>query len=131
MGDIDNDPDLRNRMKQVFEPFKANVWNKPFVVNKNESVAFFLNEYNSVLMERTVNKGDVSEYRVSQFTFSTYFYFEGIAALIAQLNEFNKFPEVKKEANSFIIRSFQVAPLMAERDVMMAMVYVYLRRKEN
>ena len=68
---------------------------------------------------------------VLQFTFPTFFYFEGVAALIAQLDEFDEFPEMKDEAIKFMVESFQIAPFMAERDSLMAMVYIYMRRKES
>ena len=82
-------------------------------------------------MERLVNRNDESNYTELQFAFPSFFYFEGIAALIVQLDEFDEFPELKKEASKFMVESFQIAPFMAERDTLMAMVYIYLRRKEK
>ena len=130
MGDTNNDSDLRKRMKLQFESFKSKVWNK-ISSGRNSEVDSFFKEFNSVLMERAVNKSDISNMTSVQFTFPTYFYFEGIAALIVQLDEFNEFPEMKKEAVKFMVGSFQVAPFMSERDVLMAMSYIYLRRKER
>ena len=130
MGDTNNDSDLRKRMKLRFEAFKSKVWNKISSVRNSEADSFF-KEFNSVLMERTVNKSDILNMTSVQFTFPTYFYFEGIAALIAQLDEFNEFPEMKKEAIKCMVGSFQGAPIMSERDVLMAMSYIYLRRKER
>ena len=77
------------------------------------------------------SRNDISSSTVSIFTFPTYFYFEGLASLIAQLNEFDKYPEMKKEAIRFMNEAFQIAPFMSERDALMAMVYIYLKRKEN
>lgn len=131
MGDINSNSDLRSKMKLLFESFKSKVWNKISMVNRSEKAAFFFKEFNSVLMERTVNKSDVSNLAVLQFTFPTFFYFEGVAALIAQLDEFDEFPEMKDEAIKFMVESFQIAPFMAERDSLMAMVYIYMRRKES
>ena len=131
MGDTDTDSDLRGRMRALFDSFKNKVWNKILTANKEADIAYFLKEYNTVLMERTVNKNDVQSAAVSQFAFPTYYYFEGIAALIAQLDEFNAFPEMKEEAVQFMIESFQIAPFIAERDTLMAAVYIYLRRKER
>lgn len=130
MGDINNDSDLRKRMQLQFESFKSKVWNKISSARNSKADSFF-KEFNSVLMERAANKSDISNMTSVQFTFPTYFYFEGIAALIAQLDEFNEFPEMKKEAVKFMVGSFQVAPFMSERDVLMAMSYIYLRRKEK
>ncbi len=131
MGEINNDSNLRSKMRLLFESFKSTVWNKISTVNRSERVAFFFKEFNSVLMERTINKNDALNLAVLQFTFPGFFYFEGVAALIAQLDEFAEFPEMKKEAIKFMVESFQIAPFMAERDSLMAMVYIYLRRKEN
>lgn len=130
MGDTNNDSDLRKRMQLQFESFESKVWNKISSVRNSKADSFF-KEFNSVLMERVANKSDISNMTSVHFTFPAYFYFEGIAALIAQLDEFNEFPEMKKEAVKFMVGSFQVAPFMSERDVLMAMSYIYLRRKER
>lgn len=130
MGDTNSDSNLRKRMKLQFESFKSKVWNKISSIRNSEADMFF-KEFNSVLMERTWNKSDISNMISVQFTFPTYFYFEGIAALIVQLDEFNEFPEIKNEAVQFMVGSFQVAPFMSERDILMAMSYIYLRRKER
>ena len=106
------------------------MWNKISSVRNSKADSFF-KEFNSVLMELVANKSDISNMTSVHFTFPAYFYFEGIAALIAQLDEFNEFPEMKKEAVKFMVGSFQVAPFMSERDVLMAMSYIYLRRKER
>lgn len=100
-------------------------------VNRNENVKFFFKEFNDVLMERSVNRNDESNYTELRFAFPSFFYFEGIAALIVQLDAFDEFPELKKEASKFMVESFQIAPFMAERDTLMAMVYIYLRRREK
>ena len=118
-------------MRNLFDSFKNKVWNKLRTVNREVDMAYFLNEYNTVLMERASNKNDVQSADVSQFAFPTYYYFGGIAALIAQLDEFNTFPEMKVEAVRFMVESFQIAPFIAERDTLMAAVYIYLRRKER
>ena len=131
MGDSNGDSDLRNRMKMSFESFKNNVWNKLLSVKKDKEIAVFLKEYDDVLVERMASRNDISSSTVSIFTFPTYFYFEGLASLIAQLNEFDKYPEMKKEAIRFMNEAFQIAPFMSERDALMAMVYIYLKRKEN
>lgn len=131
MGDVNNNSALRTEMKLLFDSFKSKVWNQLMKVNRNENVKFFFKEFNDVLMERSVNRNDESNYTELQFAFPSFFYFEGIAALIVQLDEFDEFPELKKEASKFMVESFQIAPFMAERDTLMAMVYIYLRRKEK
>lgn len=130
MGDTNNDSDLRKKMKPLFESFKSKVWNKLLSVRNSQSDEFFKG-FNNVLMERTTDKNDMTNMMSVQFTFPTFFYFEGIAALIAQLDEFNEFPEMKKEAVRFMVGAFQVAPFMSERDVLMSMCYIYLKRKES
>lgn len=130
MGDINNDADLKKRMELLFESFKNMVWNKIPMVNSIGNVAIFFEEFNSILMERIANKSDMLNSDISRFTFPKFFYFEGIAAFISQLRELDEVPDVKKEAIKFMTESFQIAPFMAERDVLMAMVYIYLRRKE-
>lgn len=131
LGDTSNDSELRTTMKNAFDLFKSSVWNKALSFNKNTEIAFFFKNYNSVLQERTTNKEDVSGTSVSQFTFPTFFYFVGIAALIVQLDEFNDLPEIKKAANKFMVNAFQIAPFISERDTLMASMYIYLKRKET
>ncbi|GEM_PF-2085224 len=131
MGDTGSNSDIRGSMRNLFDSFKNKVWNKLRTVNREVDMAYFLKEYNTVLMERAANKNDVQSADVSQFAFPTYYYFGGIAALIAQLDEFNTFPEMKVEAVRFMVESFQIAPFIAERDTLMAAVYIYLRRKER
>lgn len=128
MGGVENDYDLKKKMEMLFGLFKSKVWDKISLVNENENISFLFKEFNSVLMERTINKNEVLNLK---FTFPTFFYFEGIAALIAQLDEFDEFPDIKKVAIKFMVESFQIAPFIAERDVLMSMVYIYMRRKEK
>lgn len=129
MGDTDNDSDLRKVMKPLFESFKNKVWNK-ILLARNDKTDKFFREFNDILVERIANRSEAANITSVQFTFPNFFYFEGIAALIAQLDEFDEFPEMKKEAVRFMVGSFRVAPFMSERDVLMAMCYIYLRRKE-
>ena len=131
MGDIDGGSDIRGSMEMLFYSFKSKVWNKLLTANRDSSVAYFLGEYDAVLVERIPNKNDIQSAPDLEFNYPTYFYFEGIAALIAQLDEFNAFPEMKEEAVRFMVESYQIAPFITERDTLMAAVYIYLRRKER
>lgn len=63
---------------------------------RNSKADSFFKEFNSVLMERVANKSDNIKYDVSTFYIPAYFYSEGIAALIAQLDEFNEIPRDEK-----------------------------------
>lgn len=131
LGDTSSDSEIRTTMKNGFDLFKNSVWNKALSFNRNPDIAFFFKDYNTVLLERTTSKGDTSGTSVSQFTFPTFFYFVGIAALIVQLDEFNDLPEIKNVANKFMVNAFQIAPFISERDTLMASMYIYLKRKES
>jgi hypothetical protein len=124
LGDESEESGLRQTMRSVFDDFKTKVYDKLLTICRDPKIGFYLNGYNIILLKRTSNN-------VSGFSFPTFFYFQGLAALIVILEDNENTVEIKKAANRFMVTAFQVAPYLSERDALMASLYIYLKQKEN
>ena len=79
--------------------------------------------YNNALKRRTTN----DEMR---FSLPNYFYFVGLASIIIQMPCSGEICEKIAESEQFLVHAFRIAPHMVERDVLLASLYMYLKRKE-
>ena len=112
------------KIKSAFASFKTNVWNNIFSLQRDEIIGIYVKEFNKVIQKRA--SGDPTNFSIPNF-----FYFEALSALIISLNIPQKYVEIKEKASEYLVNAFEVAPYMAERDVIMAALFVYLRRKEG
>ncbi|WP_029201081.1 hypothetical protein [Oribacterium sp. NK2B42] len=112
------------KIKDSYRSFKTNVWNNIFALQRDEQIGTYVKEYNNVLQKRT--SGDPTGFSLPNF-----FYFEALSALLVSLDVPQKYNGIKEEARNFMVNAFEIAPYMAERDLIMAALFVYLRRKEG
>lgn len=61
-----------------------------------------------------------------------FFYLEGMAAFLAMLPpEYRKYGWAIRPGTEFFLKAMAIAPEMAQRDILMAGTYLYLKRKES
>ncbi|SFP59342.1 hypothetical protein SAMN04487928_10484 [Butyrivibrio proteoclasticus] len=118
------DPQLDRAMRESFERFKKVVWLKLFTLKRMDNNGKYLAEYDAVLMNRTAGES-------MGFALPNYFYFVAIAALVTRMDVPGEYGNIKDEANMFMINAFEWAPYISERDMIMASLFLYLRKKEG
>ena len=124
LGGGDLDPQLKKAMLESFERFKKVVWLRLISLKRMENWGRYLSEYDSVLMNRTAGES-------MGFSLPNYFYFVALAALITRMDVPGEYGNIKDEANIFMINAFEWASYIAERDMIMASLFLYLRKKED
>lgn len=122
-GGEDINKQTKDIMTSNFKSFKEKVWYKLSNLKNNDTFGESVIEYDNSLFERT-------DRDVSYYTIPGYFYMQGLAALMLELQLSVDYYIFKNEANKFMHESLQIAPYLSERDIFMAALYVYMRKKE-
>ena len=117
-------PYLDQGMRNSYERFKNNVFTKLQSLKYIAGFGKYLVEYDAVLKSRASGES-------VQFSLPNYFYFVALAAFITRIDAPGECRAIKDEANKYMIDSFRFAPLIAERDIIMASLFLFLRKKEG
>jgi hypothetical protein len=110
-------------IKTDFEEYRKKVGYKEYELESNKQIGSVIRNYNNALKRRTTN----DEMR---FSLPNYFYFVGLASIIIQMPCSGEICEKIAESERFLVHAFRIAPHMVERDVLLASLYMYLKRKE-
>ena len=117
------DRTLESIIKTDFEEYRKKVGYKEYELESNKQIGSVIRNYNNALKRRTTN----DEMR---FSLPNYFYFVGLASIIIQMPCSGEICEKIAESEQFLVHAFRIAPHMVERDVLLASLYMYLKRKE-
>ena len=117
------DRTLESIIKTDFEEYRKKVGYKEYELESNKQIGSVIINYNNALKRRTTN----DEMR---FSLPNYFYFVGLASIIIQMPCSGEICEKIAESERFLVHAFRIAPHMVERDVLLASLYMYLKRKE-
>lgn len=118
-GDMNSE--LRDMMKSDLIKYRDWIQKNMYNVKSSMKSCNYFNDYDTVLRQRTP---DIE----SDDAYATYFYFEGVASIIWATDRFNDLLDSSKR---YLVDALTIAPHMAERDIMLAALYVYMKKRED
>ena len=123
-------PEVEDIMQKVVKENYLDIINKITQLKKDKRYGSMTQNYETVIKARCGN--DISTIPLNIPSYPRYFYLLGLAAYLAKLPSFtDNLDEYRNVGIKFMSEAFIVSPKLAKRDVLMAGIYMYLKRKEE
>ncbi len=117
-------PEIRSMMNAVVEEYGEKILNCINDLNKHVDWKWLSKPYLEAVGKRTDPSASKSSY-------GWFFYLQGVAAFLTRLPIDRKYDDKRKIGIKFMSEASVIAPKLSQRDILMAQVYIYLKRKEE
>lgn len=117
-------PEIRSKMDCAVEEYGDKLLNCIKDLNKHVDWKWLSKPYLEAVEQRTDPSASKSSY-------GWFFYLQGVAAFLTRLPIDRKYDDKRKIGIKFMSEASVIAPKLSQRDILMAQVYIYLKRKEE
>lgn len=116
--------EIRSMMDSAVEEYGEKILDCIKDLNKHVDWKWLSKPYLEAVGQRTDPSASKSSY-------GWFFYLQGVAAFLTRLPIDRKYDDKRKIGIKFMSEASVIAPKLSQRDILMAQVYIYLKRKEE
>ena len=117
-------PEIRSMMTAAVEQYGEKLLDCIKDLNKHVDWKWLSKPYLEAVGQRTDPSASKSSY-------GWFFYLQGVAAFLTRLPIDRAYDDKRKVGIKFMSEASVIAPKLSQRDILMAQVYIYLKRKEE
>lgn len=122
--DDELNPEIRSMMNSVVEEYGDKLIECISDLNKHNDWKRISKRYIDAVSQRT-------DLMASKSSYGWFFYLQGIAAFLTRLPIERVYDSKRRVGIKFMSAASVIAPKLSQRDILMAQVYIYLKRKEE
>ena len=123
-------PEIRKLMLDIVKENYKEIMECIAFLKKEASLSNATKQYDDVLKERFHEGTSIVSFSVPSKP--RYFYLQGLAAYLAKLPvDRERFDDFRTVGIRFMSAAYVIAPRLAQRDILMAETFIYLKRKEE